>query len=419
MKLLVIQTAALGFSLWEKRQKAEFWKSLKVEPVATVFPALKTTVQASFKTALEPAGHGIVADCFYSRSLCKVFHENSSACFCEGGRIWNRESAAAALKTGQVFWSNSIAESDFIVAKDYVSKENVSAPCLYVSSADNMAGQVNASKFKFKYMEGPSASDESSKWIVNTVLKALKTQALDILFAYLPLLDIELTRNDIDSQAASSAFAQTEKFLEMLYEAARLNGYEILIFGDYAVSKAEKVLCPNRILKESGFLSIKEFGTHQHPDFYASKAFAVTNYQTAHVYVREKENILMVRKLFEGFSGIAKVHAHDAVNHPRAGDLILESAPGCWFAYNWWSNPKNAPGYASICAQHMKPGMDPCEFTRKFSFSNKVDTDLSKIKNTHGHADFEDASVLWASSFEPDSTVCSIISGARYIKKLL
>lgn len=418
MKLLVIQTGALGFALWENRHQAEFWKSLKVEPVASVFPALKTTVQASFKTGLPPSGHGIVADCFYANSLCKVFHENSSAYFSEGSRIWNDNDAHSQLKTGQIFWSNAINESDVIVAKDYVNYENMSAPYLYVKP-DGLSSKINASKFKYKYIEGPSASIESSRWIVNSALNVLKSQTLDLLFVYIPNLDIELTRHDIDTQAACDAFAQTEKLLEQLYESARFNGYEILIFGDYAVSRAEKVLCPNRILKESGFLSIKEFGPHQHPDFYASKAFAVTNYQTAHVYVREKENIMLVRKLFEGFSGIKKVHPHEVVNHSRAGELILEASPGCWFAYNWWSNPRNAPSYASICAQHMKPGMDPCEFTQKFSFFNKIDTDLGRIKNTHGNGDFDEASVLWASSFEPDSSVSSIISGAQYIKKIL
>ena len=73
MKLLVIQVAALGYELWQKHARADFWKKLKTKNIKTVFPALTCPVQASFRTALPPEKHGMVASGFFDRKLCKTF----------------------------------------------------------------------------------------------------------------------------------------------------------------------------------------------------------------------------------------------------------------------------------------------------------------------------------------------------------
>ena len=57
-KLLVIQVAALG----QAQAEALDCKHPPLRPMESVFPALTCTVQAGFRTALPPSGHGMIAN---------------------------------------------------------------------------------------------------------------------------------------------------------------------------------------------------------------------------------------------------------------------------------------------------------------------------------------------------------------------
>ena len=66
------------------------------------------------------------------------------------------------------------------------------------------------------------------------------------------------------------AFQEYEECLEEILRAARENGYEILILGDYEIEDAFTPLYPNRMLAENGYLSLSENEGALYPDFYLS-----------------------------------------------------------------------------------------------------------------------------------------------------
>jgi len=95
------------------------------------------------------------------------------------------------------------------------------------------------------------------------------------------------------------------------------------------------------------------------------------------------------------------------LDHPRAGDLVLLSAPDRWFAYYYWLDDDAAPDYARTVDIHRKPGYDPVELfldpgkslvkarvagkvaARKLGFRNLLDViplDASLVKGSHGLA---------------------------------
>ena len=67
-KLLVIQAAALGHELLLRSGHTNAC-GLGFSAAASVFPALTCPVQASFRTALAPGEHGMVANGVFSRAL--------------------------------------------------------------------------------------------------------------------------------------------------------------------------------------------------------------------------------------------------------------------------------------------------------------------------------------------------------------
>ena len=87
-----------------------------------------------------------------------------------------------------------------------------------------------------------------------------------------------------------------------------------------------------------------------------------------------------------------------------------------WFAYPWWTDPREAPDYASHVDIHSKPGYDPCElFWGRWPFS--VSTDANRIRGSHGLV--EGGAASWASDLDLDSQPHSLLDLARSLEARL
>jgi hypothetical protein len=99
--------------------------------------------------------------------------------------------------------------------------------------------------------------------------------------------------------------------------------------------------------------------------------------------------------------------------HPRAGDFVLVAAEGHWFAYPWWTDPREAPDYATHIDIHNKPGYDPCELFWGWP-PPRVSQDPTRIKGTHGKVG-PDRQVACALTWTPDAPIEDHVSLARAI----
>ena len=101
-------------------------------------------------------------------------------------------------------------------------------------------------------------------------------------------------------------------------------------------------------------------------DFGASGAFAVSDHQVAHVYVRNPRDIPAVKRILENQPGIESVldradQTRVGLDHPRSGELVAVSSRDRWFDYYYWLDDALAPDFARTVDIHRKPGYDPCE----------------------------------------------------------
>lgn len=421
MKLLIVQAAALGYELWERRPKAEFWRKLKNQRVKTIFPALTCPVQASFRTASEPSSHGIISNGFFDRGIKRTFFWEQSSSLFAGERIWERFRSNGGT-VGQICWQQSIGnDSDLILSPTPIHKHHggliqdfYSKPQgLYTDLCKKIGRKFNL----FSYW-GPFASFSSTLWIAEAASELLKSGcAADLLLVYLPHLDYSLQKYGTNDLRGGQSFEELQRSLEILFVSAKLAGYEIVIFGDYAITCANHAVFPNKILIEKGYFSTRNVAGRLYPDFYNSKAFAMADHQVAHLYINDKSDIPEIKKIFEGLSGIARVMEHNELAHERSGELILEASPGCWFAYQWWSKRSEAPDYAAHVDIHNKPGFDPCELFMSAWPPFSVSQDTSEIRGTHGSANSPEHDVLWASSFDSDRNLRSLVDAALMIKE--
>lgn len=391
-KLLVIQVAGLGHAFAERNGLREI-AGCPVRSFEPVFPALTCPAQATLRTGLPPSGHGMIANGFFDATLRKPFFWEQSSALVAGPRVWEGFRARGGT-VGLMFLQQSLGEA----VDQWLSPAPVhthgggmimgchSRP---VDLYARLAKRVGRSFSLHRYW-GPLASVKSSEWIAEAVAMLLaEPDAPDLCVAYLPGLDYDLQRVGPDHPKAVKALAAVRRELDLLFTAAQKNGYEAVAFGDYAITPVTRgAVFPNRGLREAGLLAVREMRGMAYPDFHQSAAFALVDHQVALVTCFDSAALPRVADTLRGLDGVAKVLDRDGqaalgVDHPRAGDLLLVAQPGAWFAYPWWTEPREAPDYASHVDIHNKPGYDPCElFFGRTPFS--VSPDTSRIKGTHG-----------------------------------
>ncbi|MFM7864971.1 MAG: alkaline phosphatase family protein, partial [Planctomycetaceae bacterium] len=121
------------------------------------------------------------------------------------------------------------------------------------------------------------------------------------------------------------------------------------------------------VLRQAGYLRVRrEPLGWETLDCGASRAFAVSDHQVAHVYVQRADEIPAVRRLLEKTPGIERVLDADGLresglNHERSGELVCVSARNAWFTWYFWNDDSLAPDYARTVDIHRKPGYDPAE----------------------------------------------------------
>lgn len=424
-KILIVQTAALGYDFFVQNNGGNKIKNLEFYPVKSVFPALTCVVQASFKTGRSPESHGVIGNGFYMPELSKVFFWEQASSIIEGERIW-RQFRNRGKTVCQLFWQQSVGtDSDMIISPAPIHKHHggmiqdcYSKPKeLYLNLCKKLKKPFNLGSYW-----GPNASFLSSEWIAKSTAEVMSELKPDLLLTYLPHLDYELQKSGVNSEKSKQAFNEIKSLLEYLMESAGKNEYNIAIFGDYAMKQVNKTIFPNKILKEAGLLAVRNVKGMLYPDFSTSAAFAVVDHQIAHIFVKEKSNIPQVSEIFKNIPDIELILDSEkkkniGIDHRRTGDIVLLSKPGSWFSYYWWEANKEAPEWASHIDIHNKPGYDPCElFWEIWPFS--ISMDCSLINGSHGYADAL-SKVAFATDMNLRKKPESIIDLSQEIKFLL
>lgn len=407
-KLLIIEVAALGYDFLVRRLGRPEWRSLHFHPMETVFPALTCAAQAGFRTATAASAHGMVGNGFFHRELGRPLFWEQSAALVSGQRIWDAF-RAGGKRVAMLFWQQSLGEGvDFLLSPAPIHKHHggmiqdcYSKPTdLYHRLRDAVGSRFDLSRYW-----GPRASAKSSDWIAAATCALLRDpeMAPDLCLTYLPALDYDLQRHGPDSPQAAEAFAALTQELDDLLSSAESEGYETVIFGDYAIAPVNKgAVLPNLALKRAGFFKTRNVKGMTYPDFCESRAFAVVDHEIAHVYVPDRNALRDLAECLGRLEGVGDIldeprQREAGIAHNRSGDLVLTADDGHWFSYQYWTEAREAPDYAAHVDIHGKPGYDPCElFWGRRPFT--VSLDHGKIRGSHGKTGGGRRAACWAST---------------------
>ena len=427
-KLLVVQTAALGYEFLRRRcdggEDSARWLGLNFAPIDSVFPGVTCIAQAAFRTAANVSTHGMVANGLYRRDLGKVMFWEQSSGLVDGQRIWENFRAGGG-RVAMLFWQQSMGEKvDIIVTPAPIHKHHggmiqdcYTKPAGLYQTLCKRVGRA----FKLRHYWGPMASAKAGEWIAEATLTVCGDRELapDLCLAYLPTLDYDLQRYGPDGPRAVKAGDALEAQLGRLLDGARKCGYDVLVFGDYAITPVSgKAALPNRALLNAGLLETRQVKGMLYPVLPASRAVAVCDHQIAHVYVSDPSDVELAAETLRGTDGIetvlnAEEMAKLGLGHPNSGELLAVASEGRWFSYQWWTDATEAPDYASHVDIHNKPGFDPCELFFGWPPIG-VSQDSARIGGSHG-ALGDRRRVAWASSMALDGEITDLITLARAV----
>jgi predicted AlkP superfamily pyrophosphatase or phosphodiesterase len=338
--------------------------------IRSAFPAVTCTAQASYMTGRPPREHGIVGNGWYFRDLAQVMFWRQPDQLVAGEKIWDtaRRRDAAFTCAKMFWWFNMYGAVEWSVTpRPIYPADGRKIPEIYSSPTD-LGARLAAELGTFPFFDfwGPKSGVRSSQWIADASLKVDEWHAPSLLMVYLPHLDYDLQRFGASDPRARQQVAVIDRLAGRLIETLRARGRRILVVSEYGLTDVSRPVHINRVLREAGWLVVRdELGTDAF-DPGASRAFAVADHQVAHVYVRNRADIPAVRALLGGVRGIAELVDGDALHslgldHERSGELVAIADSDAWFTYYYWADDARAPDYARTVDIHRKPGYDPAE----------------------------------------------------------
>jgi hypothetical protein len=372
MKKLTVVAAGLGWGVLERAGVTEF-AGLKFAPKPSVFPAVTCVAQASIRTGLSPREHGMVANGYWSNEFQKPVFWEQSARLVKGKRVW-ADRRAAGEKFGMFFFQQSLGEDvDLLVSPAPIHKHGGGMIMSCYTKPTGMADvlQKLCGKFPLWRYWGPLASPKVGRKCIDYFVEMTNVHDVDEAFLYLPTLDYAAQKYGPASSESDAAFKEFRRQIERLSDVCMRRGCELVVTGDYDIAEvtAEPVL-PNVVLRKAGFFKTRTVGGMSYPDFYQSTAFAMCDHEFCLVYGAERakatEQLLATGDFARPDGGAAT--AFD-------GCEVLLAKAGSWCGYEWWTDRREAPDFASHVDIHNKPGYDPKEL---FFFNRGV------VKGTHG-----------------------------------
>ncbi len=337
--------------------------------ISALIPAVTCSMQSTYLTGKLPAEHGIVGNGWYSRDLDEVLFWRQSNQLVQSEKIWQaaRKRNPDFTCANSFWWYNMNTDVDWAVTpRPLYCADGRKLPDCY-SIPPRLRDDFNREfgQFPLFHFWGPATSIASSQWIGRSAMALEERYRPTLQLVYLPHLDYILQKVGPDGDIGADLTA-IDDLCGTLIAYFRERGCRVIVLSEYGITPVSEPVHPNRILRDAGYLSLKIDLGREYLDPGASRAFAVSDHQIAHIYVQKQHDIAAVKALFEAVPGVEQVLDEEGkrangLNHERSGELVLIARKESWFTYYFWNDDRRAPDYARTVNIHAKPGYDPCE----------------------------------------------------------
>lgn len=339
----------------------------KIKPT---LPAVTTSAQSCYVTGKYPRDHGIVGNGWYDRTDAEVKFWKQSNHLVGSPKIWD-----AAKKKDPNFtcakmfwWYNMYSSADYSVTpRPQYHADGVKAPDCY-SNPPELRDELQEVLGTFPLFNfwGPNANIKSTQWIADASIHVDKKYNPTLNLIYLPHLDYCLQKYGVDFNKISKELLEIDRVIQELIEYFETTNAHVILLSEYGINNVTEPIHINRILREHDCIAIREEHGLELLDAGASKAFAVSDHQIAHIYVKNTQDKKEIKNILQAIPGVAKVLdakeiESNHLNHERTGDFVLIADTDKWFTYYYWLDDAKAPDFARCVDIFKKPGYDPVE----------------------------------------------------------
>ena len=400
----------------------------------TVTPAVTCSVQATFMTGARPHDHGAVGNGWLFRDQMEVWLWRQSNRLIEGEKIWEAgKKRDARFTCANMFWWYNMASSHDIGATPrpiYKADGRKLPDCYTVPGQLRERLTERLGPFPLFQFWGPATTIASTRWIAEATKLVMAEHDPTLTLAYLPHLDYDLQRFGPDEThpAVRQSLIDIDEVAGDLIDAARASGRSVIVLSEYGITPVDRPIHINRALRDAGLLVVREEDGGELLDPMASRAFALSDHQIAHIYISDQQLLPKVREIVEGLPGVERVcggaeRGAIGLDHARSGELVAIADARSWFTYYYWNDDRRAPDFARTVEIHRKPGYDPVELfldpaitrpklaigkrllLRKLGFRALMDViplDASLVRGSHGRLtdQTQDGPVVIASDAE-------------------
>ncbi|MFN4242383.1 MAG: alkaline phosphatase family protein [Tepidisphaerales bacterium] len=379
------------------------------------WPAVTCSVQATLTTGLPPAVHGIIANGLPTYRLpveADLTDPGNHVEYRRAVSFWEQSNQLVAaprfwtllprhLTTAMVCFQHSMPgfhkplcpAADIVLTPKPEHGPDGRITSLLWTSPPTLGGQLQRAHgvFPLQHYWGPAAGIAATRWIAAASTDILREHRPDLAWVYLPHLDYDLQRFGPDDARIASAVADLASAAETLLQHATAGGYTVVLLSEYAISRVERPLFPNRLLREAGLLRLTRNADGPLIDYAGSDAWALCDHQVAHVYCRTPDAADRARTVLCDPVRGGLEPADTPIAHPRAGQLQLQAPPDAWLDYRWWGDDEAgdrdiAPDWATTVDIHRKPGYDPLELFPGTQ-PRRIATDARRVRGSHGRTD--------------------------------
>ncbi len=341
-----------------------------LRPLATITPAVTCSVQATLTTGLLPRDHGIVGNGWYFRELSEIWLWRQSNKLVGGEKIWDAaKQRDPSFRCAKLFWwYNMYSSADVMITpRPMYLADGRKLPDVY-SEPPALRDQLQQQLGQFPLFQfwGPSTTIASTQWIADAARHVWDADQPTLSLVYLPHLDYGLQQLGPRHPGIDAHLREVDAVAGQLIDQARAGGARVIVCSEYGITDVNGPIHVNRALREAGLLRVRAEQGLELLDPGASAAFAVSDHQIAHVYVKDRERVPEVARLLSALPGVERVLDEAAkrelgLDHARSGELVPLSAEDRWFSYYYWLDDARAPDFARTVDIHKKPGYDPVE----------------------------------------------------------
>lgn len=349
---------------------AEWVKKGTVKPVESVLPAVTCSVQATYLTGKMPSEHGIVGNGWYFREMDEIKFWRQSNKLIQAPKIWEvlKEENPDFTCANLFWWYNMNSSVNYLITPRPIYRADgvkipdiLTKPITFRDHLQDSLGQFPLFKFW-----GPNTAIESTKWIAESAKMTAETYDPTLTLVYLPHLDYNLQRIGPGDLFIQKDLNEIDEVCKDLIEFYEQRNTRVLLLSEYGIDPVDRPVSLNRVLREHGYITVREEKGGEVLIPGSSRAFAVADHQIAHIYVRDPSDVQMIKELLKKVSGVDRVLGNEekkeaGLDHERSGELIAVAEPDAWFTYYYWLDDEKAPDFAPTVDIHTKPGYDPAE----------------------------------------------------------